>query len=357
MSKTYYEQQDIKNTKIIRELLKELPTFLNEFFKGISNHTSSNTRTQYAYDLRTFFLYLLNNTEAFKNINNCSEFTISNLEEVTVDHIEDFMEYIIYYEKDYEKDMGTYKRTYQNHENGKARKLSAIRTMFTYFLKKRKILNNPSELIDPPKIREKAITRLATNEMSQLLNEVDSGSKLTSRQKSYHDSTKKRDLAIIALLLGTGIRLSECVGIDIKHIDFQVNGIKITRKGGNEVIIYFGEEVCDALMSYMEQREKMHPKKGHENALFLSIQNRRLTDRAIQNLVKKYSKLVTSLKNISPHKLRSTYGTNLYRETGDIYLVATVLGHKDVNTTRKHYAQMDEDRRKLAASVIKLKAT
>jgi len=94
---------------------------------------------------------------------------------------------------------------------------------------------------------------------------------------------------------------------------------------------------------------------GHENALFLSLQNRRITDRAIQNLVKKYASLITSLKNISPHKLRSTFGTQLYAETGDIYLVANVLGHADVNTTRKHYAKMDDSYRRRAANAVRLR--
>jgi site-specific recombinase XerD len=95
--------------------------------------------------------------------------------------------------------------------------------------------------------------------------------------------------------------------------------------------------------------------EGHEDALFLSMQNKRITVRAVENLVKKYSSTVTSLKKITPHKLRSTYGTSLYRETGDIYLVADVLGHKDVNTTRKHYAALEEDRRRKAAKAVTLR--
>ena len=105
----------------------------------------------------------------------------------------------------------------------------------------------------------------------------------------------------------------------------------------------------------MEQRKHVIPSSGHENALFLSLQNRRITVRAVENLVKKYASRVTTLKKITPHKLRSTYGTNLYQETGDIYLVADVLGHKDVNTTRKHYATMQEDRRRMAAKVVRLR--
>ena len=85
------------------------------------------------------------------------------------------------------------------------------------------------------------------------------------------------------------------------------------------------------------------------------MQNKRITVRAVENLVKKYASMVTSLKKITPHKLRSTYGTTLYKETGDIYLVADVLGHKDVNTTRKHYAALEEDRRRRAAKAVTLR--
>ena len=84
------------------------------------------------------------------------------------------------------------------------------------------------------------------------------------------------------------------------------------------------------------------------------MQYRRITVRAVENLVKKYAKIVTPLKKITPHKLRATYGTALYRETGDIYIVADVLGHRDVNTTRKHYAAITEDHRKSVAGAVKL---
>ena len=156
-------------------------------------------------------------------------------------------------------------------------------------------------------------------------------------------------------MLGTGIRVSECVGLDIDDVDLKNNGIKIHRKGGAEVIVYFSDEVAEAVCKYLEERMEITAVAGHENALFLSMQNRRITVRAVENLVKKYSKLVTNLKNITPHKLRSTYGTSLYRETGDIYLVADVLGHKDVNTTRKHYAAIEDDRRRKAAKYVHLR--
>ena len=193
------------------------------------------------------------------------------------------------------------------------------------------------------------------DEVAILLDQVEEGAKLSKSQLKYHNKTKLRDAALLTLLLGTGIRVSECVGLDLNDVDFKNNGIKIRRKGGYETVVYFGDEVADALHDYLEKRYHTIPMEGHEDALFLSLQNRRLSVRAVENLVKKYASTVTSLKKITPHKLRSTYGTALYKETGDIYLVADVLGHKDVNTTRKHYAAQEDARRRMAANAVQLR--
>ena len=126
------------------------------------------------------------------------------------------------------------------------------------------------------------------------------------------------------------------------------------RKGGNEAILYFGEETAAALSDYLEQR-KAQASFSRSSPLFLSMQNKRISVRAMQMLVQKYARIAVPLKNISPHKLRSTYGTLLYQNTGDIYLVADVLGHKDVNTTRKHYVAIDESQRKRASRAVVLR--
>ena len=206
-----------------------------------------------------------------------------------------------------------------------------------------------------PKLHDKEIVRLDPNEVTILLDQVEDGTKMTKSQMKFHDKTKVRDLALLTLLLGTGIRVSECVGLDISDVDFDNLAIKVRRKGGYEDVVYFGEEVEEALLSYLDQRKHMIPMSGHEDALFLSLQNRRMAVRSVENLVKKYASLVTTTKKITPHKLRSTYGTTLYQETGDIYLVADVLGHKDVNTTRKHYAAMKDDHKRKAAKTVKLR--
>ena len=233
--------------------------------------------------------------------------------------------------------------------------MASLKSFYNYFFRNGRSQTNPAALVKLPKLHEKEIIRLEIDEVARLLDLVEDGQELTERQKAYHEKTKIRDLALMTLLLGTGIRVSECIGLNLNDVDFNVDGIRIHRKGGKEVIIYFGDEVEQALRAYLEERKKMIPAPGNEEALFLSMQKKRMNVRSVENLVKKYSRIVTPLKKITPHKLRSTYGTNLYRETGDIYLVADVLGHADVNTTKKHYAALEDERRRSARNKVKLR--
>ena len=344
--KAYYEDVNKKNEVKLRKMLSGLPPFCKQFFIGIEPTTSSRTRIAYAYDIGCFFDYIHENNPVYAKME-ITQFPLAMLDEITPMDIEEYLSYLKYYEKDGEE--------HTNEERGIKRKLASLRTFYRYFYKNELIQTDPAVKVDMPKIHEKNITRLDIDEVAKLLDEVESGESLTKRQKQYHEKTKTRDLAMMTLLLGTGIRVSECVGLDIDDVDFKNNGIKIHRKGGAEVIVYFGDEVRNALLEYMVERQKITAEDGSTNALFLSLQNKRISVRSVENLVKKYAKLVTSLKHITPHKLRSTYGTSLYRETGDIYLVADVLGHKDVNTTRKHYAALDDDRRRSAAKYVKLR--
>ncbi len=228
-------------------------------------------------------------------------------------------------------------KTHTNGERGIHRKLAALRSFFSYYHKREMIQNNPTIALDMPRLHEKEIVRLDYDEVAMLLDYVEHGAaSLSGMKKVYFEKNKVRNLAIFTLLLGTGIRVSECVGLDIEDVDFRNNRIKILRKGGKEDFVYFGEEVASALSHYIKERENLESKSGHEHALFLSAQKRRICVQSVENLVNDCAGHVTGVKHITPHKLRSTYGTALYRETGDIYLVAEVLGHSDVNTTRKH---------------------
>lgn len=346
-SRNYHEEENRKNIQKLRELLDTIPSFCKMYFRGTNDVTSARTKIAYAYDLRIFFEYIM------KNNSYCAKFEMKDLpmsvlDQIKREDIEEYMEYLsLYYNSSEDEKM--------NEERGKSRKLASLRSFYNYYFTNELIETNPASLVPMPKLHQKEIIRLDPDEVAILLDQVEDGTKLTKQQLKYHNKTKQRDLTLLTLLLGTGIRVSECVGIDIQDVDMKNMGVKIRRKGGYEDIVYFGDEVKKALEEYLIERSHVIPLSGHENALFLSMQNRRITVRSVENLVKKYAKLVNNLKKITPHKLRSTFGTNLYQETGDIYLVADVLGHKDVNTTRKHYAAMQDENKRKAAKVIRLR--
>lgn len=345
---TYHEQVNIDNVMRLREVLKTLPPFAKDYFRAIEPTTSARTRISYAYDIRIFFQFLLSENPSLRN-KTVNELTVDILDQLQAVDIEEYQEYLKVYSNDDDKLL-------TNGERGLKRKMSALRSFYAYYYKRELIKTNPTLLVDMPKLHDKKIIRLDTDEVAELLDYIEhGGDALTGQKKVYYEKTKMRDLAIVTLLLGTGIRVSECVGLDVNDIDFKNGGIRVVRKGGSEMMVYFGEEVENILLDYLEYRKAITPIAGHENALFYSTQRKRIGIQAVENMVKKYAQEVTTTKKITPHKLRSTYGTSLYKETGDIYLVADVLGHKDVNTTRKHYAAMDEDRRRRAASAVKLR--
>ena len=345
---SYHEQTDIKNTIRLREILKTMPPFCKDYFRAIEPTTSTKTRISYAYDIRLFFRYLLSENPAFKNYT-MQDLKVTLLDQLDVVDIEEYQEYLRVYESS-DNELHT------NKERGLKRKMSALRSFYLYFYKRQLITQNPTLLINMPKLHDKAIVRLDQDETAALLEYMEHcGDELTGQKKRYYEKTKLRDIAIVTLLLGTGIRVSECVGLDILDVDFKNNGIRIIRKGGNEMVVYFGSDVEQALRTYLEERKNAVTLHGHEQALFLSTQHKRIGIQAVENMVKKYTSGIIATKKITPHKLRSTYGTALYQRTGDIYLVAEVLGHKDVNTTRKHYAAMSDEKRRMAARVVKLR--
>lgn len=341
---SYFQQRDVKNEQQLRIILQELPVFCEDFFLGIEPRTTPLTRLGYAQDLKRFFIFLTTQTYAFSS-KNPQELTLADLNRVTDTHIAKYLSYLSSYEN---KD-----KIYANSIKTKARKFSSVKTMLRFFYIRGKLDQNIGEKVESPKLREKEIIKLEPEEVVKLLNAVENGTDLSPTEKRFHQVTKLRDVAIMTLFLGTGIRISELVGLDVKDIDFNQNAFTITRKGGGRVILYFSNEVKTALLDYIDERNSKASEK--EPALFLSLQNKRITTRAVEKLVKKYCNGVIPLKKITPHKLRSTYGTNLYKETGDIYVVASVLGHKDVNTTKKYYAQISDDIRRNASKKVKLR--
>lgn len=354
MSESYHEQVDDQNQLYINEICAELPPFVDDFFIGISMNRASRTRLGYARDLKNFFFYIVDNIDdvEFKNnkhydVSSVKDISLELLSDITSSAIERYLYRIRIYKKN--------GRTVKNGEASMKRKLSSLSVFYNYFYKNDKVTDNPVSKIDRPKLHEKQIVRMDAAETANFLDTVEYGTNLTAHQQKFHEKNKTRDLALLTLMLSTGIRISECVGLNVNDIDIENTCIRVVRKGGKEAIVYFSDEAIEPIQEYLAERKKIEPLKGHEDALFLSSQRKRLGVRSIENLVKKYAASSVPLKHITPHKLRSTFGTALYKETDDIYLVASVLGHTDVNTTRKHYADLDTDTKRAARNKVSLR--
>ncbi|MBQ3496338.1 MAG: tyrosine-type recombinase/integrase [Clostridia bacterium] len=338
----YYLSRQINTINKLYRLTEKLPLFMQEFFLGIESNTAPLTRLNYAMDITIFFDFI-----SQKYSIPLSDFTIQILNKITAFDIEQFLSYITSFD---------YNGTHHTcNDKAKARKLASIRCMYRYFFNHDRIIANTAAKIRTPKIREKEIIRLENSEIKDLLYTAETGAGLSSRQLAYQKNTAVRDVALLTMFLGTGIRISELVGLNTDDIFFENNSFIVTRKGGARTILYFTDEVKVELINWLNEREKIEDLPKDEKALFLSLKNKRISVRAVQNLVSKYAKIVSPLKHITPHKLRSTFGTKLYRETGDIYVVADYLGHRDINTTKRHYAAMSEDIRKTAIEKVNLR--
>lgn len=353
MDENFYKKRDENNLAKIRRICDELPYYVREFIIGIQLRTSTLTRLNYVYDLRIFYDYLSKNVFTSKKPN---QIELSDLENLRAFDIELYLDYLSSYEFS--------GKSYQCGERAKERKLCSLRSFFKYFFNKDRLSSNICTKVDLPKKHEKPIIRLETDEIVKLLDRVEAEnlSDISKRENDYHELTKLRDAAILTLFLGTGIRISELVGLNQDDFDFSVNCFRVTRKGGNKSVLYFTDEVADPIKKYcawqQDQIDAQTPfgvKIADQNAMFYSLQGKRISVRAVENLVKKYAKHITPLKHITPHKLRSTFGTELYRNTQDIYVVADVLGHKDINTTRRHYAATSDDIKRRAVKSVKLR--
>ena len=348
---SYTEERDIKYlNKLRKDILPLLPDFCRDYFVGIGMRTTALTRYNYGTDLKLFFDYLTMEDNVFSYLSP-AEITIDDMKSVTKRDIERFLDYIDSY---YSDGKGSY---IKNKDNAKARKLSAVRSLFAYLYRSDLISENVTLKVDVPKIREKEIIRLEDDEVVEVFDELSGKDTFSSDRKNAYNNnnTKSRDSAIITLLLGTGIRVSELVGLDLDDVDFENKSFTVTRKGEKRSILYLSDDLVDVLQDYLIVRSEQLGKHNVEEdpeALFLSLQDKRISVRAVELIVKKYASSVTPLKKITPHKLRSTYGTALYRATKDIYVVAEVLGHKDINTTKKHYAAISEDIKKEAVDKV-----
>lgn len=350
-SEFYKDKSKTQKIKL-RELIDRLPKCAVDYIYSKEMTTQTSTLISYSYDLLVFFTFMKDNNPLFRDT------PVKDMKYDILTRIEadDIFEYQRYLELNVDPE-----HPHENDKKAIARKMAPLRGMFHYHLLHKNIKEDPTQLVPLPKIKkDKNIIRMNNYEVQAILNAIQNGNEqMSERQRNACKRTQKRDFALLMLMLGTGIRVSECNGLDVTDIDLKVNSFVVVRKGGGQDVLYFGDDIHDALVDYIYSKEKetggrksIIPQEGHEKALFLSIRGTRMSVDAIEQLVKKYSRMVVPNKKITPHKLRSTYGTALYRETGDIRLVADVLGHENINTTIEHYAAIEDEHKRMAVGAV-----
>lgn len=339
----YYKEQKQMQMKKLKELEKGLPTYVIAYLDEKELNSQTSTVMSYAYDLHTFFRYILESNPSCKNLQ-IRDIPLDFLENLTFEDINEYQKYLSY------TDSG---EKHMNSERGIARRMAPLRGFFKFACLHGYMNSNPTlGAAKRKKTPKNDIIRMNAAEVSTMLGTVKNSNISSARQRKFCEKTRLRDTAIITLFLNTGIRVSECVGLDLEDVNFVAKTIYIVRKGGKSSVLYFNDVVTQALNDYIElERAPLLGEHSDEKALFLSNRRQRMCVKSVENVVKKFAKESVAGKHITPHKLRSTYGTALYQETGDIRLVADVLGHEDINTTAKNYAAIEEAHRQIAAKV------
>ncbi|MDQ7093418.1 tyrosine-type recombinase/integrase [Desulfosporosinus sp. PR] len=319
-----------------------LPPFARNFIDHLAvTNKSKSTQTAYTLELRLFFAYLCSSLPDFPASPQAID--LSLLEKISHRHIEAYLSWV------------SVRRN--NGARALARKQAAIKSLFHYLLREDLIQKDVTIKLDPININQKLPKALEPEQIADLTDVMETGIGLSQGQLKYYAYTEKRDYAVILTLIGTGLRLSELCHLNLSSTNFNKGCFEVTRKGNKETLIYFNREIAAALMDYILQ-ERPRYAAGELDALFLSIQGKRISKRAVQNLILKYMTILKSFGHntdgFSAHKMRSTFATLLLRETDNLALVQDALGHSDPRTTRI-YAKVLDEQLKRAAELIKFK--
>lgn len=344
MPESFKQETQNRYHRKLDAILKELPDFCRTYFIGRENRLSEVTAVSYAYNLQMFFAYLHENNSYFGS-REIRTYRLDDLEKLDSGDIEEFLHWMRYH-------TGKDGRECHNSEMTIQHYISAISALYKYFVKRGLLPRNPVDAIDRAKRVKKKVIRLEGDEKSDFRKVVDSGEGLTGRQAVFHEKNRERDMAIYEVFLTTGMRISELVGINLTDVDLKAHTIGITRKGSNFQLIYISDRCTELLSQYLAVRGKYRPDRD-EPALFLSNRGKRISVRSVELMTKKYVSVALPQKTdrITPHKLRSTYATDMLRRTGDLELVSELLGHSNIATTQI-YARYDDRKHEDMRNVI-----
>ena len=355
----YAYTMDRKYSIEVNTIKGELPSFARAFLRSINTSKQIRTQLAYAYDIRVFFRFLQEYKQEYKDVA-IKDIPASAMNDVTTDDAAEYLSWLGSYEHE--------GKEYANTNVGKKRKYAVMRSFYHYLVNGVGLATkDPFAAIDPPKVNEKEIRILDDYEKNAILAEIDREmaaaeeeiASYEGHQIPYYVSLKphivKRDKAIMYLFLSTGMRVSELVGINMDDLTYQkINGdtvarVNITRKGGGQDHLFLSHETEAVLDDYIiNSRDEFRPDEDNDKALFLSVRHRRISVRAIESkVVGRYAAVLGDpvTNGIHPHVLRATYASNYYNYTGDIYATASVLGHKSVETTRRHYAKATDQQK------------
>ena len=343
MSKKYWNEREEDTIRKLNIVLDGLPDFVSRYTTYIADTTAALTRYNYAKDIEMFFDYVAKELGI-----SISDITTDTLSSLSVDFLSEYSNY-----------MAANYRGNTIHKTSKvtrARRLSSLRSLYKYLYSTDQISQNQMSKVRNPKIDEQEIIALTSDEATTLLNSTMSTDLKSEQAKHYNELQQFRDYTILSVLVNTGIRVSELVGLDIKDIDTRNASLRVIRKGHSEYsTLFYNDDLANLLEDYIDYRTNiLGVAEEDEDALFLSSRKKRIAVRSVQELVKKYTNRSGLLKHVTVHKLRSTYGTLLYKATGDIKLTADSMGHKSIETTSRRYVNSGAEERRAAKDIINI---
>ena len=331
-------------------LEKELPSFLRGYFAYLKGNVLPMTRLAYLHDVKFFFQYLISETDLTR-AETPSRISLEDLQEIQDADVNMFIDYCRRYKVETENTV----YMYENTNKTLARKKSSVSVLFKYLYRDGLVEKNITDGFDPirvPKPGEKEIKALQDDEVMIMLDAVTSGAGLTEHEKCYWQKTKLRDKAILIMFLTYGLRLSELQQLNVSSFNFGRGEFKIYRKRGKESIMPLNNSVTAVIHDYIDNERLPDDRleEQHKDALFLSLQGKRMTDRQIRELVKKYTSIALKTSHsagYSPHKLRATAATSLIGRGNSIFDVAALLDHEQVTTTQLYARQKANVKRDL----------
>lgn len=312
--------------------IKTLPDKAQSYLRTTGTQSALSTRLAYAIELNDFFDWLILMSPDFCELTK-EEIEVNDLAKIKSEDISNYISF--------QSDRGLKERTV-------ARKRAALSSFFTYLVNNRCIPFNPVTAAAKVKVQKSdEVIYMNFNEQDRFYSTVDTGIGLSDGAAKRHNKYKTRDKALIMLMLDTGMRVSEINSININMVDMEECSVIVERKGHKIQKIYFSEDVRDLIDDYLIERNITGNLMNVKDPLFITTSGDRLSIRAIQVLVKKYSTSALPGKgqSISPHKLRSSFAMEFYGVGHDLLALQRKLGHENIVTTNVYAKATDQTMR------------